>query len=260
VGQWNKFISYVTGGLLYGHEVPRPEWLGEVRKRAYRPQVNRGAPRREEVMRRVLAGESIEEIGWGMGITPQAVRYQLHVICKQEGVAGRRELARKLGGAAEQPTTFRQKTAERREKVLGMLMAGLSPKEIVARLGAKTSLISGDIQQIYRKHGIKSRHSRAELAERLGMPMGASSYSRIRKQITEMREAGMRAREIAERLGVGEHRVWYHLRCEQRRSGRVACLTEEEGRAQGAQGEAVENQGASPVPHSGQMPGVARRS
>ena len=29
---WNEFITHVSGGLLYGREVKKPEWLREVRK------------------------------------------------------------------------------------------------------------------------------------------------------------------------------------------------------------------------------------
>ena len=38
---WNDFVTYISGGLLYGREVVRPEWVKEVRKQAYRPHVRR---------------------------------------------------------------------------------------------------------------------------------------------------------------------------------------------------------------------------
>ena len=35
---WNKMIGHVSGGLLYGAEVPRPAWLTHDRKRPFAPR------------------------------------------------------------------------------------------------------------------------------------------------------------------------------------------------------------------------------
>jgi hypothetical protein len=42
---WNHVVTYLSGGLLFGHEVEKPEGFAPRRKRAYRPQANRAAPR-----------------------------------------------------------------------------------------------------------------------------------------------------------------------------------------------------------------------
>ena len=46
---WNYVINHITGGMLYGREVPKPNWWKPERKRKYRPQLLRKADRRDEV-------------------------------------------------------------------------------------------------------------------------------------------------------------------------------------------------------------------
>ena len=55
---WNHFVTYLSGGLLFGHEVEKPKGYTPRRQRKYRPQANRPAPRRELVRRRLIAGRS----------------------------------------------------------------------------------------------------------------------------------------------------------------------------------------------------------
>lgn len=65
---WNRFVSYVTDGMLYGKEVPRPADQQMRRRRAYRKMKARRRVR-EELVRRLLGeGKRICEIAREMGI------------------------------------------------------------------------------------------------------------------------------------------------------------------------------------------------
>src|SRR5439155_4103932 len=41
---WNAVVGYLTGGLLYGEEVQRPEWLTKDRERPYAPHPHAAPP------------------------------------------------------------------------------------------------------------------------------------------------------------------------------------------------------------------------
>jgi DNA-binding CsgD family transcriptional regulator len=94
---WNEMIYHVSGGLLYGYEVPRPAWVTHDRKRAYHPQ-NRRVPsrRREQVLERLLAGWAYARIALDLGIGLATVRSHVDVIYKQHHVHGRDELIRMM--------------------------------------------------------------------------------------------------------------------------------------------------------------------
>jgi hypothetical protein len=58
-GAWNSFITHISGGLLYGHDVPRPlagpDAVPIVRRKAYRAKpTQRGTPRRKEADQRAI--------------------------------------------------------------------------------------------------------------------------------------------------------------------------------------------------------------
>jgi hypothetical protein len=110
---WNELVSYLSGGLLYGHEVEKPDWFMREtqRKREYRPRANRPAPRREQVLRRILNGWTITQIASDLKMCKQQVCDCIRKLCRQEGVANRRELARKLGSPHLAPSLA---TRERR--------------------------------------------------------------------------------------------------------------------------------------------------
>jgi hypothetical protein len=93
---WNHFVTYLSGEMLYGSEVDKPAGLFGGRKRAYRPQTSRPAPRREHVMRRLREGWSIKAIAAELGVGVAAVHNHVKVLCTQEGVRGREQLAGKL--------------------------------------------------------------------------------------------------------------------------------------------------------------------
>jgi DNA-binding CsgD family transcriptional regulator len=130
---WNDLIAYLTAGLLYGREVPRPEWFTKDRKRAYVPRPT-AAPskRRLQVLELLLKGLSYAEIGQQLGLSERTINDYAGQIYAQHGVGGRHaraDLARKLGSPAP------PKRETKRDKVRRLLLAGDSYKDIAATLG-----------------------------------------------------------------------------------------------------------------------------
>jgi hypothetical protein len=101
---WNELVSYLSGGLLYGREVEKPNWFdqGAQRKTAFRPRA-RDAPRRQQVLRRMLNGWTIKQIADDLKMCKQRVCDCIRKLCHQENVKNRRELAQKLGSPHFQP-------------------------------------------------------------------------------------------------------------------------------------------------------------
>jgi len=99
---WNKMIGHVSGGLLYGAEVPRPAWLTHDRKRAYAPRPNRRtiSPRHEEVRRRLLDGFTYKQIATDLGIAYPTVCHHAKRIYKRFGVHSRAALIARTPRAA----------------------------------------------------------------------------------------------------------------------------------------------------------------
>jgi hypothetical protein len=102
---WNELVSYLSGGLLYGREVEKPDWFAREaqRKRDYCPRASRAAPRREQVLRRMLIGWTITQIASDLKMCKQQVCDCIRKLCRQENVANRRELAIKFGSPHFQP-------------------------------------------------------------------------------------------------------------------------------------------------------------
>jgi DNA-binding CsgD family transcriptional regulator len=171
---WNELISYLTGGLLYGREVAKPRDF-YARKRPFRPRL-RAAPRREQVLRRVLNGWTIRQICRDLGITRDCLGHHIRSICRQEHVKNRHELARKLNSAHPQPLTQREGAAERRERMLPLLLRGYSCRQIMTALSIDLSTAWRTIYAIYREHGLQGSGSECQrlLAEKLkcALPVG----------------------------------------------------------------------------------------
>ena len=128
---WNQVVSYLTGGLLYGREVEKPDWFTLKRKREYRPCIN-AAPskRRPEVMEMVLRGMTFKQIGAKLGIKESTAFNHAKAVYKLHGVRGRKGLAKKLGRA---PAEWETKI----EKIRVRLAAGMRYDEVALEL--KTS-------------------------------------------------------------------------------------------------------------------------
>jgi DNA-binding NarL/FixJ family response regulator len=208
---WNQLIGYLSGGLLYGREVAQPAWFTSeaLRKRAYRPQLNRAAPRRQQVLVRLLNGWTIRRIARDLMISIRAVLNHVREICRHEGVRTRHELARKLGSAHEQPLTQDERAAARRARVQELILQGCSYQQIMKQLHTDFSTVNRDTYRIYQSHGVNGRRA---LARKLGVEL-PSIHSQRRAQIREQLSAGQTYRQIATALGVNRNVVHHHAKC-----------------------------------------------
>jgi DNA-binding CsgD family transcriptional regulator len=100
---WNDFVTHISGGLLYGREVPRPlEHAQPQRKRRYSKQkAPRATPGRDAVLELLRAGLDDREIAQRRGITRGSVRRHMRALCKMQGVQSRQELNDRLNAAAD---------------------------------------------------------------------------------------------------------------------------------------------------------------
>ena len=99
---WGEAVTYLSGGLLYGYEVPRPAWFTPDRKRAYRPHLGvEPSRRRPQVLAMMLRGMTANQIGRELGISKSTVESYGRQLYARHGVRGLRELRRKLGAGAE---------------------------------------------------------------------------------------------------------------------------------------------------------------
>jgi len=166
---WNQVVSYLTAGMLYGSEVERPESFVGQRKRTRIRVLNREAPLRRKVLTRLRNGWSDFQIARDLQLTRNAVGLHVMVICREEGVVGRRALARKLG-FAEPPLSVKERAKARRELVVEMLMRDCGREEMREALGVDLAVLADDIGAIYKMHGLVGRKhgGRRALAEKMG--------------------------------------------------------------------------------------------
>jgi len=169
-------VSCLTRGLLYGHEVKRPDWYKPERKKA-RARILHGRPalKREAIMRRMSNGWTLEQIARDLLISMHSLVESTRQIFKQERVKNRRELAAKLGWKHEQPLNHREKwlarAREREEKVLPLILEGLSVAGIGRRTGMRLGLITQVAGRIYQKHGLKKGEGRRALGKKFGVEL-----------------------------------------------------------------------------------------
>src|SRR5438552_5097409 len=116
------FITYISGGLLYGHEVEFPaaaaaeegSAIAFARRRALdKPRAVRRAlsPRRTQVLESLLTGATYRQIAQRLGLSIQTVNYHAQQIYREHGLRvapGRKPnhraaLAAKLGRPLLQP-------------------------------------------------------------------------------------------------------------------------------------------------------------
>lgn len=96
---WNRLVSHLSGGLLYGADVRKPAWFTRERKVAFHPILNRPpSKRRELILRDIAAGLSYRQIMQKQGIAKSTVSMQAAIIYRQhrvKGAAALRELMRR---------------------------------------------------------------------------------------------------------------------------------------------------------------------
>jgi hypothetical protein len=97
-GAWNEIVTHLTGGLLYGHEVPTPSWFTPDRKRPFRPCLGRAPSKRlPQVESGLRRGLTYTQIARELGIHMWTVAAHARRLCKQHGVRTKAELLRKWG-------------------------------------------------------------------------------------------------------------------------------------------------------------------
>jgi len=95
---WNQFITHITAGLLYGHEIPKPKnfHAPQTRKRKYRPNFNRPpSQRREQVKTLLLQNLQYQEIANQLKVGYSTVHQHVKHLYKQYNVHTREEFAKK---------------------------------------------------------------------------------------------------------------------------------------------------------------------
>jgi DNA-binding CsgD family transcriptional regulator len=100
--RWNEFISWVTDGLVYGHEIEMPKWMMKAdrirsRNRPYGKRVREEmTARQKEVLGMVMEGRSYREIGRELGIRREVVGGHVKKICRRYLVGSKRQLVELL--------------------------------------------------------------------------------------------------------------------------------------------------------------------
>ncbi len=231
---WNHLIAYLTAGLLYGREVKQPndldfaestcpeqaqrvegtcpeqaqrvEWarpeLVEGRKRPYRPQLNRSAPRRQQVLERLLAGKSIRQIARDLNVSIRAIHNHIRALCRQESVPNRHALAKKLNATKPQPLNQEERARHRRTQTQRLLLAGRTYKQIMKELQTDFSTVNRDAMKIYKHHKVSGRRG---LARKLGVDLKTDEDRRIEAIQTEIqtrRAAGQTKKQIAKEMNL----------------------------------------------------------
>lgn len=98
-GSWNQFVAYISAGLLYGHEVPKPAWFKPERKQAYRPLPGaRASVRLPQVLERLVKGWTMKRIAADLGIREFTVSKYAQIVYRQHHVRTRRELVGVMQG------------------------------------------------------------------------------------------------------------------------------------------------------------------
>lgn len=97
----------------------------------------------------------------------------------------------------------------RERETLELLLAGLPTKEVAARLGLSPNTAAQHIKALYRRFGVRSRVALIGLlleADRAApSPDAAVALAPRERQALDLLLAGLSARQIADRLGIGVH-------------------------------------------------------
>ena len=211
---WNQIVAYLTAGLLYGKEVPKPKWFVTERKRAYHPKPNSRPPlRRQQILRRLLNGWTLQQIADDLHIKPLSVHNEMKTICRQEAVPDRAELARKLGSPHPQPLTRNQLARRRRGIMLQLILDGRSNHEIKTELGIDEPTMNAESNKIYRAHGVQGRRG---LEAKLGVTI--TPFKSRRTEIRARRAAGQTYKQIAADLGISFWTVHNHVKALKRQA------------------------------------------
>src|SRR5207249_821102 len=166
---WNRVIGYLSAGMLYGREVKKPALFVPERKKTRARQLNRGAPVRRKVLVRLRNEWSDFQIARDLGLTVANVQAHVRRICREEQVANRHELAKKLNFAPPRLNQW-EKAKVRRVEVAEMMLRDCTREEMMEKLSVDWWVLGKDIKAVYKAHGIKANThgSKRELAEKMG--------------------------------------------------------------------------------------------
>jgi hypothetical protein len=96
---WNQLIGHITGGLLYGREVPRPGWFELKRTYRFAPRLKRATSKRRQQVREALErGLSFPQIAKEIRIDQRNVGHYASEIYRQARVKNIREFREKFCG------------------------------------------------------------------------------------------------------------------------------------------------------------------
>ena len=175
---WNLVVTLLTRGLLFGHEVQKPEWYKKERKRArHRKLTTPPAARRMAVLDLILKGRTDRQIARELTMTMHRVQAIITHLCRQENCPHRHDLAKKLacpelvegGCTVPQPLNLIQTARRRRQLVEKFLLQNKTYSEIAAETGIDRWLIYHDAQAIYRQHNLGKNAGRADLLKKLSI-------------------------------------------------------------------------------------------
>ncbi len=133
---WNEIVTYLSGGLLFGREVKRPDWFPNRksqfanRKLPYTPRPTRApSMRRPQIESMLLSGMSFKDIAAKLHLVKGTVLWYAQQIYKHHGVRTLPQLLTKLGHP-ELIEDSRYKT----EEIRARLRAGQSTRQIATEL------------------------------------------------------------------------------------------------------------------------------
>jgi DNA-binding NarL/FixJ family response regulator len=158
---WNEIICYLTGGLLYGNEVPRPSWFEKsqrvdrmdsenrksqiaIRKLPYSPRPNRApSQRRPQVEKMLLDGMDFQTIADKLNLTKGTILWTAQQVYKQHNVRTLNEFLAKHG---------KSPIVKKREQVRQRILQGETVEQIARELNISAMCVYNHVYML-RKSG-----------------------------------------------------------------------------------------------------------
>jgi len=151
---WNLVVSHLSGGMLQGHEVPRPmHEAPATRRRDFVPKVHvRAQRRRAAIIELMMQGLERIEIAQQLKLALHNVDSHTKVIYREYGVHSRAELAAKLGRTLERrPAKENPRITKRRKRVWRLRREGKSLRTIARELKVNLKTAHSDARALERQ-------------------------------------------------------------------------------------------------------------
>lgn len=194
---WNQFVSHITGGLLQGHEVPRPTHAAPlIAKRCTqkdpwrRTHVDR---RRAQVRQMLLEGHTAKHIAAHLGVSWETITQDSMAIYRAAGIppgqGSRWTLAAKLDwrGAGEVDVAANLNLTGPHAHLAQRLASGHTNRQIAEELGISHTAATARIHRLYQKLGITGR---AQLRAKAGLTVTAEAGAERTPTHMRIAEAG----------------------------------------------------------------------